>query len=718
MSLVLNDKYYIPYNKSQITDLPLEYMKPYEISLYSVEKCYLINGKLVKIDEMYPIIEFKSNDKEKIEMLNYSKNYIPFKKGYIKLNDEFYSFTRNKINILILIFDNEIKINDMNKLLFYIINNCPDKKKSISITVILCTLNFSECRPFFLLHDKPYHFYDDYVSNNKEAYEKFLKKINTIYKMYTINLAETNKFDVFEIDSLNIYPSTLPQFIIYDKNYRIIYKDNMFQETPQSLEEICKILYEKIENPSCDKKFKYLSKSLPIKVKSFFYKIEKNINNNIVYNNEEEFNEGREKLLNKIREETIKEENINKSCRVYFIKKYQSLTKEQLESINETNIKDLSKSKNIKLIYLKPIITINNDYSLFSPFMETEDVVSHKRFRKNTNLFLSYIWKCLMSFCENNNLKNYEIQLKSSKTFTNLSFNSKKELNVFYKNGLEFYYIPMNFRTLFMDKSKFFDVHLKPYLITNQNYKVKYKDINTKEKTLEIKVDEISFFQLFRENAFQEQNNFGEIINKLRKENPKVPIKYYLVVLTAGDQFKNSVFYDKVKAFLDTFTYVDDILFYSYLIDEFYEMSQYFTLLRNIYIFGLKNESYYFELIPDKIEKSKEMLVYYVNKLLLKSYEKEIDKSQYKLLKQTWKDFLKIQENNKDKILMEIELSKIKFFDNKDTKYIFKCYNHEKKIKDDNQNNNNHQIKELIDLKHKIQEILEHKDSNKNQIII
>ena len=41
-----------------------------------------------------------------------------------------------------------------------------------------------------------------------------------------------------------------------------------------------------------------------------------------------------------------------------------------------------------------------------------------------------------------------------------------------------------------------------------------------------------------------------------------------------------------------------------------------------------------------------------------------------------------------------------------------------KKIKDDNQNNNNHQIKELIELKQKIQEILEHKDSNKNQIII
>ena len=49
MSLVDNEKYYIPFNKSQITDLPLEQMTPYEISLYSIEKCFIINGKIVNL---------------------------------------------------------------------------------------------------------------------------------------------------------------------------------------------------------------------------------------------------------------------------------------------------------------------------------------------------------------------------------------------------------------------------------------------------------------------------------------------------------------------------------------------------------------------------------------------------------------------------------------------------------------------------------------------
>ena len=43
---------------------------------------------------------------------------------------------------------------------------------------------------------------------------------------------------------------------------------------------------------------------------------------------------------------------------------------------------------------------------------------------------------------------------------------------------------------------------------------------------------------------------------------------------------------------------------------------------------------------------------------------------------------------------MEIELSKIKYFDNKKTQYFFKCYNYEKKIGDDTKQNE--QIKELI----------------------
>ena len=719
MALVDNDKYYIPFDKSQITDLPLEEMTPYEISLYSIEKCFIMDGKMIKKDELYPLIEFQSEDKEKIETLNYTKNYIPFKKGFIEINNEFYSFSRNKINIIILIMDNEIKISDMNKLLFYILNNSPDKKNSISITVILCSLDFCEFRPFFLLHDKPYHFYEDYTYKNKEEYEKFLKRINTIYKMYTINLLEINKFRIFESIDLNIYPATIPQFIIYDKNYRILYKDNMFHETPENLEAICKMIYEKIENPFSERKFKSLMQTCPIKVNTFFDKIEKNIMFNEIHKDEKEFYEEREKLINIIKEETLKEENKGKFCNVYFTKKYQSLTKEQLESINETNLKEIvTNNKNIKSTYLKPIISIKNEYVLLTPALRDYNIVFQKKFRNNINLFLHLTWKCIISFCKNNNLENYEIEFKTMKTLSNLIFATKNELNVIYQNGFDFYYVPMNFRTLFMDKTKYFNVNLKPNLMPNQNYKVKYKDINTKEKILDIKMGEITIFQYFRENLYHEQSNFGDVISKLREENPNVKIKYYLTILTAGDKFKNSIFYDKIKSYLDNFNNVEEIIFFSYLIDEFHEVSKYIVDLKNIYIFGLKNEILKIELVPDKVDESKELLKYYVNKLLLKNYEKEINKKQYKLLRGCGKDFLKLKERQKDKPLLEIELSKIKYFNKKETKYFFKCYNHQKKVNDDKKDNNNEPIQELAELKQKIQKILEQPDSDVNEIKI
>ena len=66
MSLVSNDKYYIPFNKSQITQLPLDRMEPYEISEYSVEKYYFTNGKYLTKNDLYPIIEFKNENKENI----------------------------------------------------------------------------------------------------------------------------------------------------------------------------------------------------------------------------------------------------------------------------------------------------------------------------------------------------------------------------------------------------------------------------------------------------------------------------------------------------------------------------------------------------------------------------------------------------------------------------------------------------------------------------
>ena len=714
MSLVSSNKYYIPFHKSQILELPLNEMEPYEISEYSIEKYYFTNGKRIYKNELYPIIEFKNEDKEKIESLNYSKNYIPQKKGCYDIGGEFFFFQRKKINIIIFIINNEIKMGDMNELLFFIINNCPDKENSISITTIVCSYNYvSEFRPVCFFHDKPYHFYDEYVSNHKEEYDKFIKSINNIYKVYSINLYELNSSDLLE--DLNVFPLTLPHFIIYDRNYRILYQDNLFQETPERLNDICQCIYKNIENPYNVKDFKSLMKMCPVETKSFFDKIEKNIENNKIFNNEKEFNQEREKLLNLIREESEKPENKDKSCKIYFTKKYQSLSKEQLESINDKNLDTIINNSNVKITYLKPIIAINNNDKLLPTFLYDSDYLTFpKKFRNNSNILLHYTWKCSLSFCENNKIKNAEFQFETNQIFSNLSLNKKQSFNVIYNEGFDYYYIPLNFKTLFKDKTKYFSINLKPKLIPSQKYKLKFNDSNTKEKEIEIKKDEITIFQYFREDLYLDQFDLTEIINKLKEENPTIKIKYYIVILIAGDKFKNSIYFDKVMNFLNQCTGIDNVLFYTYLIDEFHELTKYLTMGPYLYIFGLKKELVYFEMIPEKNEKTKELLIYYVNKLLLKSFEKNISKNQYKSLKSLYKDFLKLNKFYPDKTIVELELTKIKYFDDKVTEYFFKFYNHEKKIWENEKNNN--QPEELIELKKKIQNILNENISNINKI--
>ena len=704
MSLVSNNKYYIPFNKSQILELPLEEMGPYEISQYSIEKYYFINGKYIKKDELYPMIEFKSEDKEKIESLNYSKNYIPQKKGCFELGGEYFFYQRKKINIIIFIINNEIKMNDLNQLLFYLINNCPDKYNSISITTIVCSYNYiSEFRPVCFFHDKPYHFYDEYIYNHKEEYDRFIKSINTIYKVYSINLYELNNTELLE--ELNIFPLSFPFFIIYDRNYRILYRDNLFQETPEALNDICQNIYKNIENPYNSKKFKYLMKICPVNSKSFFDKIEKNIEKNKIFNNEDEFNKERQKLINLVKEESQKPENKDKSCKIYFAKKYQSLTKEQLESINDNKF-DISNYPNIKVTYLKPIIAINtNDLSL-PTFLYTinYDLSFPKKFRNNSNVLLHYTWKCALSFCENNKIKNSEFQFITTKTFSNLTLKRKSSFNVIYNDGFDYYYIPLNFKTLFKDKTKYFSINLKPKLISSQIYKLKYKDSNNKEKEIEIKKDEITIFQYFREDMYLEQFDLTETINKLKEENPNIKINYNIVILIAGDKFKNSIYFDKVMNFLNQCTGLDNVLFYTYLIDEFHELTKFLTMGPYIYIFGTKKELVYFEMISEKNEKTKELLIYYLNKLLLKSYEKDISKKQYKLLQELYKNVIELNKFYPEKTLMEIELTKIKYFNGKNTDYIFKFYNYEKKIWNIDKDTN--QKQEVIELKKKIQEIL------------
>ena len=253
---------------------------------------------------------------------------------------------------------------------------------------------------------------------------------------------------------------------------------------------------------------------------------------------------------------------------------------------------------------------------------------------------------------------------------------------------------------------------MKPNLIHSQKYKLKFKDSNTKEKEIEIKKDEITIFQYFREDLYADQFDLSEIIKKLKEENPNIKIKYYLVILIAGDKFKNSIYYDKVMNFLNQCSNVDNVLFYTYVIEEFHELTRYLTMEQYIYIFGLKKELVYFEINPEKPENTKELLIFYVNKLLLKSFEKNITKEQYKLFKGLYKDFLGLNKLHPNKTILEMELSKIKYFDGKETDYLFKFYNYERKIWNNEKDKNQQQ--EVIDLKNKIQNILLINENNSN----
>jgi ABC-type antimicrobial peptide transport system permease subunit len=185
--------------------------------------------------------------------------------------------------------------------------------------------------------------------------------------------------------------------------------------------------------------------------------------------------------------------------------------------------------------------------------------------------------------------------------------------------------------------------------------------------------------------------------------------KYYIVILISGDKIQNSVNYDKLKEFFKTCSHVNNILIYTYSIDEFRELTKYLTAGPCVYVFGPKKEMVYFELTPDK-QKTKDLLLFYVNKLLVESYEKNITKEQYKLLKDLSKDILGLNKLYPDQKLIELELSKIKYFNNIEKNYIFKLYNYQKKVKNDDKVVE--QKQEVIDLEKKVEEILSLNGSN------
>ena len=117
----------------------------------------------------------------------------------------------------------------------------------------------------------------------------------------------------------------------------------------------------------------------------------------------------------------------------------------------------------------------------------------------------------------------------TEKKITNFSNSEKRDFNVEYLESFENYYLPLNFKILFRDKSKYFSINLFPRITPNQKLKLSVKDKKDKDKELEIKDNEITVIQYFREDLYNYQTDLSEIITEIKAKNPNIIIKYYKI---------------------------------------------------------------------------------------------------------------------------------------------------------------------------------------------
>ena len=314
MDLIVKKGYFFPRKPEELFLLPLDKLNC-TINKYIVEKYLIINYNYITRQDEYPFLKFK--DGNHFDISNF---YLLRVHKFYELGSEYFSFQRKKVNLVVVINKSEQKLKDLNLLLFYLYKNNPYGEDEIGISIIITSFVCGvEFKPNCLFHDKPYHFYTDYCTQYKEEYENFSKNKIPKIKMHTLNLYDVNSLDIL-ID-LGIKPNFLPQFIFYDRNYRIIYKDNLFQETPENFMKICQQIYSMIGSPFNIKKNSSLEQvPCNIRVNSFFDFIEKKYSQNQICQNLMEYEQLKKTILDKCLT-SEKGPKKGRTCKIYFITK-------------------------------------------------------------------------------------------------------------------------------------------------------------------------------------------------------------------------------------------------------------------------------------------------------------------------------------------------------------------------------------------------------------
>lgn len=651
MDLVYHEKHFFPRISEDLSSLPLDKLNC-TISKYIIEKFFIVNSNYITRTEEYPFLTLNSTKKQ-----NISNEYLlKIHKSY-ELSGEYFCFQRKKINFLIFMNKNEQKIKDLNSLLFYLFSHNTNEEDSISVTIIMCSYTYlTEFKANCIFHDKPYYFFTDYCTQNKLEYEKFTKFKIPKFKVLNLNMYDVTSLNIL-ID-LDIKPIFLPQFFIYDRNYKVLYKDNLFQETPTQFQNICNQIYTLISQPYRSNSTLYLGTQNPIKITTFFDKLEKEINNDSCFKSEEEFQQIRSMLLDKCLKQE-KTQKRGKTCKMYFVKKVQNLNY------------DLSLSAISKTIYLQPFIYQSSNYILPDFLYGSNYLKFPKLFHNAQNEYLNYTLKCALSYITNTNIK-CDMTFNTKKRISNITQAENREFNVEYHESFDIYYVPLNFKILFKDKSKYFSVNLYPKLNPEETFKILFKDIHDIDKEFIIKDNEITILQYFMEDLYVYQFDLGEKLNSFKLAFPNVKFKYCIVILIPCEKFKNSIHADSITAFLNSCQHVDEILIFTYVFNEFKQLTKYLTNGPFIYIFDQKKQMCSFEVFPGDRKRIEEWFYATLTRLLNPNkWRFDISKSQYKQLKVLSKEIMSINEHNSEKELIVVNLNKIKSFDiiKKPTKY-------------------------------------------------
>lgn len=636
MELVYDKTNFFPFHPENLKYLPLEKFDCIK-NKYIVEKFLAINGNYISKTEEYPYLDFKGKEQ------NIQNEYLLKLNKCFEIGGEFLTLPRKRMNILVIMNKNEQKIKDMNSLLFYIFNTNLSKEDSISVTIIMCSYTFiTDYKPNCLFHDKSYYFYSDYCSQNKENFENFMKYKLPKFKTYHLNLYEIE--EVKTLNNLNILPTMLPQFIFYDKNLKIVYCDNLFQETPKRLEEISKKINIFLNSPYNPKKTVNFNYKNVKKVKSAFYCLQKHFKNENMLIQKDEF----EKLKKELKEKCLSNEFNDKgrSCKIYFVTKYSDL------DIN------FNLTENSKILYIQPIIQNNGDFSPLPSFLFGYKYIRyHKKFHNFINIYLDYSLSSAKSFIENNKMK-CGINFKTKKFFSNCYFSEKRELNVEYYEGFENYYVPLNFKILFRDKTKYFNINLYPKIKLLDNNKILFKDINDKDKEFFINKNEITILHYFREDLFIYQYCIGEKIKNLKNLYPNVKFRYCIIILIPCDKLKNSIYLQGITNFYKSCQEVDEFLFFTYVNSDFKELTKIVSNGPFIYIYDQNRKMSFMELYAGEKKKVEEEVGERIKKILCEKWCFKLDKEKYNKVKELRNEILGYNHLNDKEPIFEFELIK------------------------------------------------------------